>query len=253
MIRFDSVSYRYRPGLPPALAEVSLDLPKGQVTAVLGPNGAGKSTLLFLALAWLQPCLGRITLDGRPLANYSRREMGRLMGLVPQREHIQFEYSVVEYVLLGRLPHLAPLEQPGEEDYSVAFDALQQVGMDRFAHRSVLKLSGGEKQLVLIARSLAQQPSFLLLDEPTSHLDLHNRSRLIALLRQFQARGVTILMTTHEPELASALASTVILVNEGKVLFCGTAEQALTTENLSSLYRLPVEVVQLGDRRIVLW
>jgi iron complex transport system ATP-binding protein len=253
MMRFEGVSYGYQSGLPLALQEVSLDITKGGITAVLGPNGAGKSTLLFLALAWLQPSCGNILLDRRPLGRYSRREMGRLMGLVPQREHIPFEYSILEYVLLGRLPYLAPLEQPGENDYAVSLTALEQVGLRRYANRSVFRLSGGERQLVLIARSLAQQPRLLLLDEPTSHLDLHNKSRLIVLLKQLQVQGVTIVMTTHEPEVASAVASTVVLMNGGKVLFCGPTEDALTTQHLSLLYNLPVEVVTVKRRRIVLW
>jgi len=253
MMRFEGVSYGYHPGLPLALQEVSLDITKGGITAVLGPNGAGKSTLLFLALAWLQPSCGNILLDRHPLGTYSRREMGRLMGLVPQREHIPFEYSVLEYVLLGRLPYLAPLEQPGKNDYAVSLAALEQVGLRRFANRSVLRLSGGERQLVLIARSLAQQPRLLLLDEPTSHLDLHNKSRLMVLLKQLQAQGETIVMTTHEPEVAAAIASTVVLLNEGRVLFCGATEDALTTQHLSLLYNLPVEVVTVKGRRMTLW
>ena len=253
MMRFDGVSYGYRASSLPALQDVSLTIPRGSITAVLGPNGAGKSTLLFLALAWLQPSRGRISLDGRPMGHYSRRAMGRLMGLVPQREHIPFEYSVLEYVLLGRLPYLAPLEQPGTRDYEVSLAALEQVGLCQFADRSVFQLSGGERQLVLIARSLAQQPGLLLLDEPTSHLDLHNKSRLVALLRQLQAQGVSILMTTHEPELASALASLVVLLDGGKVLFCGPPDEALTSQHLSLLYRLPVEVAAVSGRRVVLW
>jgi iron complex transport system ATP-binding protein len=253
MMRFEDVSFSYRPGLPPAVNKVALNVDKGSITAILGPNGAGKSTLLFLALAWLQPSRGRILLDGLPLARYSRREMGRMMGLVPQKEHIPFEYSVLEYVLLGRLPYLAPLEQPGVKDYEASLAALEQVGLSRFAYRSVFKLSGGERQLVLIARSLAQQPRLLLLDEPTSHLDLHNKSHLVDLLRRLQAQGVTVLMTTHEPELASALASTIVLMNEGKVLFCGPPDEALTKDRLSHLYRLPVEVVAVSGRKVVVW
>jgi iron complex transport system ATP-binding protein len=253
MMRFEAVSYGYQRALPMALQEVSLDIPKGGITAVLGPNGAGKSTLLFLALAWLQPSCGNILLDRRPLGMYSRREMGRFMGLVPQREHIPFEYSVLEYVLLGRLPYLASLDQPGENDYALSLAALEQVGLRRFANRSVFRLSGGERQLVLIARSLAQQPRLLLLDEPTSHLDLHNKSRLMVLLKQLQAQGVTIVMTTHEPEVAAAIASAVVLLNEGRVLFCGATEDALTTQHLSLLYNLPVEVVTVKGRRMALW
>ncbi len=253
MMHFDDVSFSYRPGPPPAVLDVSLNVGKGSITAILGPNGAGKSTLLFLALAWLQPSRGNILLDGLPLARYSRRDMGRLMGLVPQREHIPFEYSVLEYVLLGRLPYLAPLEQPRTADYEISLAALEQVGLSQFAYRSVFKLSGGERQLVLIARSLAQQPRLLLLDEPTSHLDLYNKSQLVALLQRLQTQGATILMTTHEPELASILASSVVLMNEGKVHFCGPPDEALTRDHLSFLYRLPVDVIAVSGRKVVLW
>jgi iron complex transport system ATP-binding protein len=140
-----------------------------EMVAVLGANGAGKSTLLMLALGWLTPGSGTILLDGRPLASLSRRDMGQLMGLVPQREHMAFEYSVLEYVLLGRTPYLAPLAQPGASDYAFALAALEQVGMGDLASRSVPRLSVGECQMVLIARSLAQQPR-LLHGQPTPHL-----------------------------------------------------------------------------------
>ncbi len=253
MMRFDNVCFGYRPGLPPAVQDVSLGVGHGSITAILGPNGAGKSTLLFLALAWLQPSRGVIFLDGAPLGQYSRRDMGRMMGLVPQKEHIPFEYSVLEYVLLGRLPYLGPLEQPGDVDYEVSLAAIDQVGLSRLAHRSVFKLSGGERQLALIARSLAQQPRLLLLDEPTSHLDLHNKSLMVALLQRLQAQGVTILMTTHEPDLASVLASTVVLMHEGRVLFSGSPDEALTKDRLSRLYRLPIEVVAVSGRKVILW
>jgi iron complex transport system ATP-binding protein len=253
MMQFEHVSFGYSPGAARALQDVSLGIKKGSITTILGPNGVGKSTLLFLAVAWLRPSSGTILLDGHPLADYSRREMGRLIGLVPQREHIPFEYTVLEYVLLGRLPYLQPLEQPGKKDYEVLLAALDQVGLSQLANRSVLRLSGGERQLVLIARSLAQQPRLLLLDEPTLHLDLHNKSRLVALLRRLQADGVTIVMTTHEPELASTLASAVALMKDGRVMFMGSPNEALTGENLSRVYDMQIEVETVAGRRIVLW
>ena len=175
------------------------------------------------------------------------------MGLVPQSEHVPFEYSLLEYVLLGRAPYLASLEMPGEKDVEAALQALREVGMGDAYDRSVLNLSGGERQLVLLARALAQQPRMLLLDEPTSHLDLGNKSRLVRILRDLRARGITILFTTHEPDVALALANRVVLMRDGKVLQSGALDEVITSEALSVTYGLPVRVVSAGEQRFVSW
>jgi iron complex transport system ATP-binding protein len=175
------------------------------------------------------------------------------MGLVPQSEHIPFEFSLLEYVLLGRAPHLPPLAMPSEADCQIAVEALHRVGHSSMSNRSILSLSGGERQLVLIARALAQQPRVLLLDEPTSHLDLSNKRRLVQLMRELAAQGVTILFTTHEPEVASALATHLVLMQKGQVLETGTLEQVFTTKSLSRLYQMPIEVANLDGRQVALW
>jgi iron complex transport system ATP-binding protein len=127
------------------------------------------------------------------------------------------------------------------------------VGLEDFAHRSVTTLSGGEQQLAMIARSLAQQPQLLLLDEPTAHLDLHNKARLAGLLQTLQRDGVSIVFTTHEPELAAAVASFAVLLDRGRLLCAGPVREVLTSDLLSRLYRIPLEVVDLSGRRLVLW
>jgi len=253
ILQFDSVSFTYRRTALPVIKDLSLDFPHGNITALIGPNGAGKSTLLFMALGWLRPASGRVLLDGRLLLQYSRRETGRRMALVPQSEHISFEYSVLEYVLLGRTPYLDPLSQPGPADTAVALDSLERVGLVGLAQRPVQALSGGERQLALIARALTQRPGLLLLDEPTAHLDLHNKAHLVDLLRSLQRDGVSIIMTTHEPELASALATHVVLLECGRVLCAGPVADVLTSDHLGRLYRMPLDVVEVSGRRVVLW
>ena len=223
------------------------------MTAILGPNGAGKTTLLHLALGWLKPQSGYIRLEQRLLKDYSRRALGQWMGLVPQSEHISFEYSLLEFVLLGRAPYLSALAMPEKADYEIALDALRQVGLDALYQRSILSLSGGERQLVLIARALAQRPRLLLLDEPTSHLDLGNKGRLVHLLRDLQTRGVTILFTTHEPEVAAALATHLVLMQKGQVLKAGPLANVFTAADLTRLYQLPVSVVDLDGHKVTLW
>jgi iron complex transport system ATP-binding protein len=175
------------------------------------------------------------------------------MALVPQGEHIPFEYSVLEYVLLGRAPHLPSLAMPAEKDYAAAFEALEKSGIASLYDHSILALSGGERQLVLVARALAQQPRLLLLDEPTAHLDLHNKSRLIRIMQELRAQGITILITTHEPEVALVVADEVILMEMGRVLAYGPVDATLTAENLSQIYRIPIRIVPFEGKKQVLW
>lgn len=252
LLRLEGVTFDYSTANGHAVENLNLEIASGTATAILGPNGAGKTTLLYLILGWLRPLKGRIWLDGRLLEGYTRRELGRRMSLVPQREHIPFEYSLLEYVLLGRAPHLPPLAMPGEADIQVAFSALERVGLGKMSHRSILTLSGGERQLVMIARALAQEPRLLLLDEPTSHLDLKNKHRVISLLRHLRAQGATLLLTTHDPEVVSALATDVILMRNGHVLKAGPFQEIFTGPSLSYLYQLPVEVVEVMGRRVAI-
>ena len=250
---FAGITFGYSRRAPPVVAELDIQLGRGRTTAILGPNGAGKTTLVALALGWLTPWRGEVTLAGRPLPAFSRRELGRLMALVPQGEHIPFEYSVLEYVLLGRAPHLPSLAMPTEDDDAAAAAALRTAGIADLAHRSLLALSGGERQLVLLARALAQQPSLLLLDEPTAHLDLRNKTRLIGVIRDLKRHGVTIVMTSHEPEVVLAVADDVVLMGPGHVLAAGTLDAVLTADNLSRAYGIPVRIASLDGRPQILW
>ena len=253
LLKFESITFCYPSSNQPVMKEFNLEIGSGTVTAILGPNGAGKTTLLNLALGWLKPQGGKVQLNQKNLTDYSRRTLGQWIGLVPQSEHIPFEYSLLEFVLLGRAPHLPTLAMPGVEDIKIAADALNQVGLAGLQNRSILSLSGGERQLVLIARALAQQPRFLLLDEPTSHLDLGNKGRLVHLLRELSKQGVTILFTTHEAEVASALATYLVLMQKGHVLKTGTLDEVFTSQDLTTLYQLPVSVANIDGRRVALW
>ena len=239
--------------LHPALQKFDLDIPPGTITAILGPNGAGKTTLLHLLLGWLKPQTGSILLDHHKLMDFSRREMGQWMGLVPQTEHIPFDYSLLEFVLLGRAPYLPPLAMPRAEDYKIALDALDQVGLSKLQGRSIHDLSGGERQLVLVARALAQQPRLLLLDEPTSHLDLSNKGRLVKLIQMLSNKGVTVLFTTHEPDVVSAMATHLVLMQKGQVLKTGTMNEVFNSQDLSKLYQMHVTVAEVEGRRLALW
>jgi ABC-type cobalamin/Fe3+-siderophores transport systems, ATPase components len=253
LLKLQGITYTYPTGNAPVMQGLDLEVQAGTCTAILGPNGAGKTTLLHLVLGWLRPAAGHIWLDGKELKSYSRRELGRWIGLVPQNENTPFDYSLLEYVLLGRTPYMEPLAMPGEADLQIAEQKLNDVGLSGLIHRTMPSLSGGERQLVLVARALTQQPKLLLLDEPTSHLDLSNKSRLIQVLRRLQAQGVTILFTTHEPDVASALATHMVLMHQGEVLQTGPAEEMMTDQHLSALYNIPIHVQTQDGKRIVIW
>ncbi len=253
LLQFDQITFSYPTTNYPVMKEFNLEIYSGTITAILGPNGAGKTTLLHLALGWLKPQYGNVRLAQENLSSYSRRKIGRWMGLVPQSEQVAFEFSLLEFVLLGRAPYLPPLAMPGKEDLEIAEEALHLVGMYAMRHQSILSISGGERQLVLMARVLAQQPHLLLLDEPTSHLDLSNKGRLVRLLRDLAGKGVTILFTTHEPDIASALATHLVLMRRGEILKTGTMNDVFTPQNLSQLYQLPVEVVDIAGKKVAIW
>ncbi len=252
LIRLEKVSYAYVRNGHMALQEVSAEIPAGSITALLGPNGSGKTTLLRLILGILKPAAGQIWLAGRPLATYSRREAGRWLSWVPQDEIIPFDFTVLEYVLLGRAPYLNPLQMPTPEDIEEAQRALHQAGIAHLAKRTLPHLSGGERQLVLIARALAQHPRILLLDEPTAHLDLSRRGQILRLLRTLQAQGVTIILTTHDATLAADGAERVIILRQGRVEHAGPAQTILTDTILSQTYGVPVRVLEINGRRVIL-
>jgi iron complex transport system ATP-binding protein len=253
ILQFEDIAFGYRPENGKVLDKLNLSIEPGTVTAILGPNGVGKTTLLHLALGWRHPQQGRILIDGKPLENYPRRELGRWIGLVPQSEHTGFEYSLIEYVLLGRAPYLKPLAMPGPEDVAIAEEALDQVGLSHLKHRPITALSGGEKQLVLVARALTQQPYLMLLDEATSHLDLSNKSRLLEVLRGLRPQGVTVLMTTHEPDVASAIADNLVLMRDGQVTHAGPLTEVMNEEWLSETYQVPIKVREVEGRLTVIW
>ena len=244
--------FSYNGSGKPVLRDLSLEIPGAAVTAILGPNGSGKSTLLNIVLGMLVPQKGTVLIDGKRRGAQSHSAMSQMVGLVPQEEYFPFGFSVLEYVLLGRAPYLGLLERPGQADHQVAWAALETAGLTALAGRLVPSLSGGERQLATVARALAQQPRILLLDEPTSHLDLSNKSRVMGVIRSLAQAGATIVLTTHDPNVATAVADQVVLLRRGQTVAVGPMEAVLNSENLSATFGLPVEVTCVRGRPVVL-
>jgi len=251
ILSFNHLSFRYATLGKDVIDDISLDIPTGQVTAILGPNGAGKTTLLHLLLGFLLPLKGQVLVRGKPHQDYSRREMGQLMGLVPQWEHTPFNFSVLEYVLLGRAPYLDPLQMPKEIDRKIALESLDTLNIVHLKGRSLPRLSGGERQIVLLARALAQQTQILLLDEPTAHLDLGNQKRILELLHHLTDQGITIVLTTHDPNIAAYIADHMVFMRAGQVYAHGNIDQVLTEENLAAVYNTPIVVERVKGRLVV--
>jgi iron complex transport system ATP-binding protein len=253
LIHLSEISFTYREEKNTVLYDLTLDIERNSVTSILGPNGAGKTTLLHLILGWKRSPSGRILLRGEPISGYSRKAMGRIMGLVPQSEYISFEYSLLEYVLLGRAPHLGSLEMPSKKDFIIARESLETVGLAELAERPVTHLSGGERQLVMVARTLAQEPEIILLDEPTSHLDLANKIRLLGVLMELRDRGVTIIFTSHEPDMAASVSTHMALMRDGRIQYSGPVDEVLSGDHLSDVYGIPIKIEDCGDQKVIIW
>jgi len=253
ILEFKDVLFQWHPQSHPLFSSLSMKIPEGRATALLGPNGAGKTTIMDMALGWRKPQKGTILLQNKNISRWSSRKRGQTMALVPQDESVHFDYTVMEYILLGRVPYLPALGVPGKQDEMIAAEALAETGIGHLAHRKVSRLSGGERQLVLLARALTQQPDFLLLDEPASHLDLYNRELILHILEKLKGRGISLFFTSHNPEMVLRLADHVVLLKEGAVIHAGPSDQILTAGNLSDLYGLPVQIADFEGQRVLVW
>lgn len=241
------VSYAYprrgRGHALPAVAGVSLAVPRGSFTGVLGPNGCGKTTLLKMMAGVLRPASGSVTLDGRVLADLPRRTAARHVAVVPQDTHPAFDYSALEIVLMGRHPHLRRTELEGPGDLAIAQQSLEATGTLRLAHRPFTSLSGGERQRVVIASALAQQPDVLLLDEPTASLDLGYQLEVASLLRRLsREHDVTMVMATHDLNLAASMCDALALMRDGRLLRHGATADVLTGAAVRETYGVEADV-----------
>jgi iron complex transport system ATP-binding protein len=230
-------------------SDVSFTLAAGESLAILGGNGAGKTTLLRTLLGLLAPLAGRVEIDGVAISSLSAATRAARIAYVPQQHTPAYGFSVTDAVLMGRASHIGMFARPGSHDHAAAREALRALGVDSLGRRPVTEISGGERQLVMIARALAQEASILLLDEPTANLDFGNRVRVLRELDRLRARGMTILFSTHEPDQALAHADRALLLADGRPLVLDTVEHALTAANIERLYNTRVRLVHLEARR----
>jgi iron complex transport system ATP-binding protein len=251
LLSLKDVQFEYDAGRT-VLNSLSLQVAPASITAILGPNGTGKTTLLNTILGFLELQHGEILLNGRNIQEYSKKQLSQLIGLVPQSEHIPFNFTVFEYILLGRTPYMGIFNMPTKEDYLVVESMIELFHISHIKDRPVTELSGGEQQLVLLARALAQQPQVLLLDEPTTHLDLGNTAVILNALKDLVKRGVTVIFTTHDPQAAIYCADQLVLMKQGRVLSAGKLEEILTSKWLSEVYDVDIWVEEVKNHKVVL-
>ncbi len=229
------------------LEGVNLEVPEGAVVVLAGRNGAGKTTLLRIASRVLRPDAGQVRVSGVAVETFSRRALAKEIAVVPQEATLSFPFRAIEVVLMGRSPHLGALGFETRADIELAHQMMARVGVEQFADRSILELSGGEKQLVLIARALTQEPRVLLLDEPTAHLDLAHRVAVLDLVRDFARGERSALVVSHDLSLSARACDHLALLAGGKVLASGPPLEVLTPANLHSVFGIAAEVILAPD------
>jgi iron complex transport system ATP-binding protein len=220
-----------------------LRLQPGQVLALLGPNGGGKTTLLKTLLGLLRPLGGQVELDGQPLHTLSAAARARRLAYVPQSHVGAFAFSVADLVLMGRTAHGSLFAAPSVHDRAVAQAAIERLGIAHLAARPATMISGGERQLALIARALAQEAQLMVLDEPTAALDFGNQGKVMREIRRLADEGLGVLFTTHDPNHATRFADQALLIRRGVTLASGAVTDVLTQAMLERLYDAPVEAI----------
>lgn len=236
-------------GKETVLEDVSFSLGSGDAAALLGPNGVGKSTLFRCLLGFLHPQSGEILVDGIPVGNYSHRELSRKIAYIPQSYSPAFDHTVLDCVLMGAAGRLGPMESPGRSERQEALEILEDLGIADLAERGCMKISGGERQLVLLARSLFQRAQLFIMDEPTANLDYGNSCLVMQRIEKMVQKGYTVLFSTHDPNQALRYANCVLAMKNGTVLSSGEPESVLTEDTLSALYgvRVALGTIQTGQ------
>jgi iron complex transport system ATP-binding protein len=231
--------------------DVTVEVPSGGWVSIVGPNGAGKTTLVR-AVAGLTDHDGVIEVDGKSLVGLPQRSRARVVAVVPQDPIVPFGLAVMDYVLLGRTSHIGRFGVEGPRDFEVARDVLHQLELSPLARRPIETLSGGERQRTVLARALVQEAPVLLLDEPTTALDIGHQQEVLDLVDELRrARGLTVLSTMHDLTLAAQYAESLVLLDRGRVVISGAADDVLTEDNLSRYYGARVHVIRDGDAIVI--
>ena len=223
---------------------VSFDIPRGQFVCIIGANGCGKSTVLKNLLGLIKPFGGTVTINGKNINDMDERERARHFAYIPQAHTPPFPFKVSDVVILGRTPYLTGIASGAtRKDQVIAYQAMQQLSIEHLADHVYTELSGGQQQLVLIARALAQQPDLLVMDEPTASLDFGNQQLVLSCVYELSRKGMSVLMVTHDPDHALFCADKVVVMHEGLIIAEGTPDDVMTDECLRTIYGTAARIV----------
>ena len=247
-VKVENLRFAY--GQHEVLSDVSFDVPEGTLVNVLGPNGTGKSTLFRCILGLNRSYKGDIFVNGKDVKSLNIRERAREMAFIPQSHKPVYDYAVLDVVLMSSGAGAGAFFSPKQSHINRAYEALERVGIGFLADRPYTRISGGEQQLVLIARALAQNANTIIMDEPTSALDYGNTVRVLSCVRQLAEDGLTVIQSTHQPDQAFLFADRTLVLHEGRVLAYGTPKETITAELISKIYDVDVEVNSLYDDKV---
>ena len=219
---------------------VSFSVKQGDVFSILGGNGAGKTTLMNCIVNLLKPLEGKVLLNGELISNLSARELSKKIAYVCQVQSSVYTYNVRDFVVMGRAPYLGYLERPSKEDYNIADEILEELGIGNLTNCVYTELSGGEQQLIRVARAIVQQPDVIIFDEPTNHLDFGNQFRMLSIIQKLSQKGFSVIMTSHVPDHVLFLGGQVGILDKKRGFINGKCEDIVTEENLKRIYNIDV-------------
>lgn len=226
---------------------VSFTIEKGNLFTILGPNGAGKSTLLNCLASYNSLSTGKILLEGKDINSLSPSKIAQKIAYVPQNTQLAYGYSIREFIVMGRAPHLGMFNKPQRKDYALADETIAMMNLTHLAHKAVTQISGGERQLACIARAIVQQPELILFDEPTSALDYGNQLHALRMIKRLSAEGYAIIMTTHNPDHPILLGGMAGVLSRSGNMETGSVDQILEQERLSKLYGTKLQIVYVNE------
>ncbi len=244
------ISFKYNKDSPTIFENISFTLNKGDILCILGPNGTGKTTLIKTLNGLHEINKGTIEIKGKNIKTLSFKEISKIIGYIPQGHVPSFPFTVEDVVLMGRTPYINLSQTPKKEDTEIVNKALKDIGIINIKDKPYTNLSGGERQLVFLARVLAQEPDILILDEPTSHLDFGNQIKLLEILENLAKKGLGIIMSSHFPDHAFLSCNKVAIMRNKSFLDFGEPDKVITEENLEKTYDIKVKIVEFEDRKV---
>ena len=249
LVDVKNISFSYDKESPAVFENISFSIEKGDVLCVLGPNGTGKTTLIKCINGLHKVNEGEVYLNGSSIQTLSFKDISRMVGYIPQGHVPSFPFTVFDVVLMGRSPYVNITSSPKEKDREIAMNALETLGIEDLKDKPYTNLSGGERQLVFLARVLAQEPDLLILDEPTNHLDFGNQIKLLEIIEQLSKLGLAVIMSSHYPDHAFLAASKVAIMKDKGFIDFGAPDDVLSEENLKKAYGIDVKLMELDDGR----